>query len=176
MSELYDRIIAERGAMPKIVERIPGFAGYLDLAARRAADRMIREHVAGEIGQRIQRLIASQKRLLDREGGLTYMSAMESARVQWQTFHDRVVSAAPGYSGFFALNRIDAHDLESIYSFDEALIRYTEQFDGALATLDEAIAAEGDVRSAIQGLEKLAVEANEALSLRENVITGVTNK
>jgi hypothetical protein len=176
MSELYDRIIAERGAMPKIVERIPGFTGYLDLAARRAADRMIREHVAGQIAQRIQRLVSAQKRLLDCEGGLAYMSAVESARVQWQTFHDRIVSAAPGYSGFFALNKIDAHDLESIYSFDEALIRYAEQFDSALTTLDEAIATEGEVRPAITGLEKLAVEANEALALRENVISGVTNK
>ena len=42
MSDLYERIVAERGGFEKMLQRIPGFDGYLDLAARRAADRHFR--------------------------------------------------------------------------------------------------------------------------------------
>ena len=56
MNDLYDRIVGQREALPKLVERIPGFTGYLDLAARRAADRMMRDYVADLIKRHLDRL------------------------------------------------------------------------------------------------------------------------
>lgn len=173
MSELYDRIVAERGGFEKLLLRIPGFSGYLDLAARRAADRQMREYVARMVADRLGRLTSLQKRVLEQPGGLALMSAMESARTQWQMYHDRISTAAPGYSGFFALNKIDAEDLERIYAFDEAQARYADQLTAALDALEQVIAENGDIRAAVSPLETLGREANDAFKLRDEVLTGL---
>jgi hypothetical protein len=174
MSELYDRIVAERGGLEKLVLRIPGFDGYLDLAARRAADRQIREYVARMIADRLGRLTVLQKRVLEQPGGLGLMSAMESARMQWQMYHDRVSTAAPGYSGFFALNKIDAEDMEKIYAFDEAQARYADQLTAGLDALEQAIGENGDMRASVASLETLGREANDAFKLRDEVLIGLS--
>jgi outer membrane receptor for Fe3+-dicitrate len=173
MSDLYDRIVLERGGFEKLLARIPGFRGYLDLAARRAADRQIRDYVAEGLAGQLSRLASLQKRLLEQPGGLRFMSAAESARTQWQTYHDRVHTAAPGYSGFFALNKIDADDLEKIYAFDEAQVRYVDQLRDGLDAFEAAIVDAGDVAGAITSLESMGREANEAFRLRDTVLSSV---
>ncbi|MCA9911474.1 MAG: hypothetical protein KC519_22625, partial [Anaerolineae bacterium] len=65
MSDLYERIVSQRDALPRLMERIPGFTGYLDLTARRAADRMIRDYVSGEVQKRLTRLADVGKRLVE---------------------------------------------------------------------------------------------------------------
>ncbi len=47
-------------------------------------------------------------------------------------------AAAPGYSGFGEAVKVEAEELERIYSFDEALIRYIDKFDAALDALDQS--------------------------------------
>ena len=173
MSDLYERIVAERGGFEKMLQRIPGFDGYLDLAARRAADRQVREYIARMIADRLGRLTSLQKRVLEQPGGLSLMSAMESARTQWQTFHDRVNAAAPGYSGFFALNKLDAEDLEKIYAFDEAQARYADQLTAGLDGIEKALSANDELRNAVSALEALGREANDAFKLRDEVLTGL---
>lgn len=173
MSELFDRIVSQRdGALQRLTKRIPGFEGYLENKARRAADRLLRDHVADELSRRINRLVNLEKSLLD-SGGLSHMSETSSAKIKLQLFHDRVKSAAPGYSGFFADIPVTALDMDNLYAFDEAQLKYADQLDTALNTFEEAIKAKSGVAEAIAALDKLAIEANDALSLREDVITGL---
>src|SRR5690349_5875633 len=99
MSELYDQIVSQRGSFENLLARIPGFRGYIDKAARRTADRMLRDHVASVLTQRISRLTQIENKLLD-NGGLSFMSKTAKVKTKMQTFRDRVESAAPGYSGW----------------------------------------------------------------------------
>ena len=172
MSDLYNQIVEQRGSVERLIARIPGFAGYMDRASRRTADRMLRDYIAGEIAARINRLAAIEKRLLD-QGGLMHMAKTKSTKTKLQTFHDRVKAAAPGYSGFNAAIKIGEEELGHLYSFDEAQIRYLDQIDGALDTLDTAVKENGDIAAAIEALDAVAVEANEAFSLREDVLTNL---
>ncbi len=170
MSELYDRIISERGSFERLVARIPGFGGYLDNKARRLADRMLRDHVSGQLALRINRLADIQKRLLD-SGGLALMSEMTSAKSKLQLYHDRVKAAVPGYSGFFAAIKIGAEELEKLYSFDEAQVRYMDEIDTAIKAVDDAVTSNAGVAEAITGLDRVTTEANEVFTLREDVLT-----
>lgn len=172
MSELYDRIVSERGSLERLVARLPGFRGYVDNKARRTADRMLRDHIADQLSQRISRLVRIEKMLLD-SGGLSFMTETQSAKTKLQLYHDRVAAAVPGYSGFFAAIKIGAEELEKLYSFDEAQVRYLDQFDAALTELESAVNAKEGIDEAISKLDQLTVEANDAFSLRESVITGL---
>src|SRR5664279_5407981 len=131
MSDLYNQIVNQRGSFENLVARVPGFRGYVDKSARRTADRMLRDHIADQLTQRINRLAQIERKLLD-NGGLSFMSKTTNVKMKLQTFRDRVKTAAPGYSGFGEKIKVGAEELESIYSFDEALIRYADKLDEAL--------------------------------------------
>ena len=45
MTDLYQQISNQRGSFERLLERIPGFGGYLDRAHRRTADRLLRDHI-----------------------------------------------------------------------------------------------------------------------------------
>lgn len=172
MSDLYQQIMNQRGSFEQLLERIPGFRGYLDKAHRRTADRMLRDHIASLIAARIGRLVQIEKRLLD-NGGLGYMSKTASIKTKLQTYHDRVKAAAPGYSGFMEAIKVGEHELDQLYSFDEAQVRYTDRLDEALSALENATTKEA-IDGALTELDTLAVEANQAFDLREDVLTNLS--
>jgi hypothetical protein len=175
MSELYDQIVSQRGSFERLLARIPGFRGYIDKASRRTADRMIRDHVADLLGQRINRLVELENQLLN-DNGLSYMSKTNSVKTKLQTYRDRVKAAAPGYSGFMEAVKVDTEELERLYSFDDAQVRYADRFGEALDALATAISSKTGIDEAIAKLDQLTREANEAFSLRENVLTDLDQK
>lgn len=170
MSDLYDKIISQRGGFENLVAKIPGFRGYLDNKARRSADRLVRDHIADEYAARIDRFAKIEKTILD-GGGLSYMSKTNAVKANLQHFRDLVKTAAPGYSGPFEQVKITPDDLEKIYSFDEAMIRYVDQLDAALNTLDTAAASKSGIDEALVGIDKVTAEAQQAFSLRDDVLT-----
>lgn len=172
MSELYDQIVRQRGSLENLIARIPGFRGYVDKGARRAADRMLRDQIADALTQRVNRFTKLEGKLLD-NNGLSYMSKTSKVKSKLQTYRDRVKAAAPGYSGWGEAIKVDAEALERIYSFDEALFRYTDQFDAALDTLEQSISSGEGIDAAISALDDLTGEANEAFMLREDVLTNI---
>lgn len=173
MSDLYDQIVSQRGAGQRLLSRIPGFRGYQDKAQRRTADRLLRDYIAGEIAKRINRFAALEKAMLDMDGGLMYMSKTRSVKTKLQTYHDRINAAVPGYSGFFEAIKVGDEELEKLYSFDEAQIRYVERLDSELQRFEEAVTRKVGVDEMIAALDALAAEANEAFSLRESVLTNL---
>jgi hypothetical protein len=97
-NDLYSKIVRERTSLEELGTRIPGFRGYMEMTARRQADRMIRDHVANQLRQQLNRLVNIEKTLLD-PGGLSYMSKTRSVKTKFQTFIDRIASDTAGYSG-----------------------------------------------------------------------------
>lgn len=172
MDDLYSKIVRQRGKVENLVARLPGFKGYMEMSARRQADRMMREHVAGVIQQQLDRLPEIEKILLD-EGGLQYMSKTRSAKTKFQTFIDRIATDTPGYSGFFDAIKVTEEDLQVIYAFDQALLDYADQFKAKLDDLQQAALASDGVEDAIRALDALTIEANAAYDLRENVLKGI---
>ena len=169
MDDLYSRIVSERGSVETLLLKLPGFRGYMEMNARRQADRMIREQVAEQLRQQLNRIATIEKTLLD-EGGLKYMSKTRSAKTKFQTLVDRIATDTPGYSGFFDAVKIGPDDLQVIYSFDQALFDYVEKFRQKLDVLQEAAEKNEGVAPLISELDGLTIEANEAYSLRENVL------
>jgi len=159
--------------LQKLLARIPGFRGYTERADRRTADTMLRDHIAGELTKRINRFASIEKALIDSDGGLSHMSKSREAKTRLQTYRDRVAAAAPGYSGFFASVKVNEPELEKIYSFDEAQVRYLDRFDEALTQFENAVNSNEGVAATISALYDLANEANEAFSLREDVLTNL---
>ena len=174
MSDLYNQIVSQRGSFENLLARMPGFGGYIDKASRRTADRMVRDHIADLLTQRIDRFSQIQKKVLS-SGGLSSMGKMQGVQMRMQTFRDRVKnSAAPGYTGAGEAIKVGSEELEHLYSFDEALIRYADKYDEALNALDETVSANQPVDDALGKIDQVTTEASEAFTLRENVLTNLS--
>jgi len=169
MDDLYSRIVSQWGSTEKLLARVPGFRGYLELNARRQADRMIREHVADQLRQQLNRIATIEVDLLD-AGGLAWMSKTRSAKTKFQIFIDRIATDTPGYSGFFEAVKIGPDDLAVIYAFDQALLDYVDKFKQKLDALQASATKNEGVDEAIRDLDALTIEANQAYGLRENVL------
>lgn len=169
MDDLYARIVRERGSVERLMARIPGFRGYMEMNARRQADRLLRDYIVTQLKIQLNRLAEAEKVLLE-GGGLSHMSQTRSAKTKFQTYIDRIATDVPGYSGFFDAVKIGEDDLAVVYAFDEALLDYVDKFAQAIDVLYQAASTGEGVKEAIRDLDKLAIEANQAYSLRDNVL------
>ncbi|NDJ87241.1 MAG: hypothetical protein GYB66_15290 [Chloroflexi bacterium] len=172
MDDLYQKLVDQRRGMAWLIGKMPGFRGYMEHTTRRTADRLLRDHIASQFKQLMNEYVNLETKLL-KAGGLAYMSDTKSAKTKFQTLIDRIATDAPGYSGFFAANKITPDDLEAIYTFDEAMIRYTEEIAEALTELSNAIQTQEGIPAALDHLDSLMVEANQAYDLRDDVIKGI---
>lgn len=170
MSELYEKIMGQKGRLENIIMKIPGFKGYHEKEARRQADRMLREYIAGELERRIERLVRLENRILDRIG-MAPLTRTRDVKTVLQHYHDRIKTAAPRYDGMWAQMKIGPEELDKIYSFDEAQVRYVERFDEALDALEAAISAPETLDDAIDGVRTVAAEAHDAFDLRDQILT-----
>ncbi len=174
MTDLYERIVGQRSSLENLAAKIPGYRGYKEASDRRAADRMIREHVVRLLKEQMQRLIGVEKKMIS-GGGLSHASESRAAKTNFQTFIDKVHTAAPGYAGFFDAKKVGPDELEKLYSFDAALVSYVDKFRTQIDALAEAARAKDGIAEAIAGLEALAEEAISAFGMREDVLTGLSD-
>jgi hypothetical protein len=172
MDDLYEKIVSQRRGFSWIAGKMPGFRGYMENTTRRTADRMLREHVASQFRQLRNQLDQIEVQLLQ-IGGLTYMGQTKSIKTKFQTFIDRIATDAPGYSGFLAANKITPDDLETVYAFDEAMIRYTEDIADGLQQFEKAVSSRRGIPEALTHLDNLMMEANRAYDLRDDVLNGI---
>lgn len=167
---LYDKIMSQKGGFERLIAKIPGFKGYHEKQARRTADRMLRDYISKQLQDRVSRFGRIERKLLDKTG-IKHMSRTRDVKGVIQTFQDRVETAAPKYDGMFAQIKIGNTELEKIYAFDEALIRYVEIFDELLNAFEQAINDNPDnIDESLDAIYNEAVEANEAFKLRDDVI------
>lgn len=175
MSELYDKIVSQRGSLSNLVAKIPGFRGYQEGAARRQADTMIRDHIAGEVDDLVTKFTRLEKRILD-GGGLKYMSKTREVKSKIQAYRDRIKTAPPKWSGMFAQVKVTNEDLEKIYAFDEAQMRYVDDIAVKIEAIENAYKSDVDIEDALYDLEDKAAEANEAFQMRDDVLLQLDRK
>jgi hypothetical protein len=170
MSELYDQIMSQKGSLEKIVMKIPGFKGYQDKQTRRKADTMLRDFIAKQIADCVQKMVRIEKLILDNVG-MQYMQKTRNVKGKIQLYHDRVDTAVPGYSGMWAQMKIGAEELEEIYSFDEAQVIYVEKVDAALDALQQTVLNQDGIDLAIMEVDAAVTEALDAFALRDDILT-----
>ncbi len=175
MNNLHDMIINAQGTLLGWMERVPGLKDYIDRAERRNADTTLREYLADQFTNRLSRFQNLELSLIN-HGELAQMSEMRQVKTKLQSHIDRVRAATPGYSGLFASTKIEAVELDQLYAFDEAQVRYLDLFDQKLTALEEAMQSKDGIESALQDLYGLVNEAMQAFQLREDVLTQLNQK
>ena len=160
-----------KGGLEELISKIPGYHGYKEKEDRRAADKLLREHLDGQLGKQRRRLIDLQRDLLD-SGGLLLMDDLERAVNKVQKLADKIRTATYGYAGIFDAVKVKEEELDALYDFDEDMLGHVSAIQTAIDALAAAIDASGDVKAAIQDVVSAAEEANATWRDRESAITG----
>jgi len=154
-----------------LVSAIPGYRGYKEKENRRAADKLLREHLVSQLDEQRRRLLDLQRDLLD-SGGLLMMDDLDRAVTKVQKLTDKIRTASYGYAGIFDAVKVKEEELDALYSFDEGILGSVSAIQTAIEALAAAMEADGDVKAAIRQVVSAAEEANATWRNRESAITG----
>jgi hypothetical protein len=171
MSDFYQRITDMQGTLEDLGRRIPGFKGYLEQQDRRAADRLLREHLVRVFEEQITTFTGLQQRLVG-SGAMMLMERVQGIDTKLRTFVDRVETASSGYAGLFDAVKVDAQSLARVYAFDSALLTYQDQLAAGLSQLEEAIGTDA-VENVLDQLDSIVTEANNTFKRRVETLRGL---
>lgn len=160
-----------RGGLERLISKIPGYHGYKEKENRRAADKLLREHLAGQLGEQRRRLVELQRDLVD-SGGLLMVDDLDRAVTKVQKLADKIRTANYGYAGIFDAVRVKEEELDALYNFDDSMLGHLSTIQSALEALATALDANTDVKTAIRDIVSAAEEASATWRERESVITG----
>lgn len=171
MSDLLKNIQGNRthNWLESILKRLPGYKGYEDMQERRAADRLMRDHVATLLKAQLADFQAVEKAALN-SGGLSHMTALRDAKSKLQILIDKVATAMPGYSGFYDAVKIGPNELNQLYNFDADMLDNVDKFKEKIAALKTAVSSNKGFDEALEALNALTTEATHTFSQRDNVI------
>ena len=173
MADLYRQIASDHSPIQQLMMRLPGFRGYQESTDRRAADRLLREHVVTALKEQLAAYVAAQKSALNNTGGLSYMSKLHDVQSQFQVLIDRIGAAMPGYAGFYDALKIHPNDLQKLYTFDAAMLDYVDKFKAAVEAIATAVRTNEGLDASIAALGTLISEASATFSQRESALTGL---
>ncbi len=172
MDDLRDVVSDARGALEKLVGKIPGYHGYKEKEMRREADKILRLHLADRFQEQRTKLSNVQNHLAS-EGKIEDLGLLERTMLQLQLLIDRLKVAEYGYAGLFDAVRIKEEQLDALYMYDSALASSVDQLAEKMDKLAIAAMAGEEMRSVANDALLLLQEVNTTLDRRKDVIVSV---
>lgn len=143
--------MSARDRLDRMLDRVPGYAGYREKERRRDSDRAIRDKLAADYEKLADRLGRLATRLAD-ERKLDAIALVDRPLTRLRSFIDRVRTATYGYAPIFANDEVDETVLDQIAAFDAALADQLPTVESDIAALEAADPAAPDFRAAADRL------------------------
>jgi len=139
MVDLRQTISDQRGGLEWLASKIPGYSGYKEKEMRREADVLLREHLARQLGEQLDRAEDVASQMLTGPG-VMQLDDLDKGNTRLQTLIDKVKTAAQGYAGFFDAVKVKEDELDTLYEFDNQMLLKVDEIAAAIdniqATLD----------------------------------------
>jgi len=172
MDDILQRVTGEHDFFKNILEKIPGFKGYVEREDRRAADKLLRENVADEF-ERLWGSISALQREVISNGELDKVDELEAASLKLRQFIDRVRTASYGYAGFFDVVKVNTEELDQVYQYDVQLLDLSAQVSSAIDNVEASFGTDG-LPAAIRHLVTLSQDSVDAFDRRDQVIVNMS--
>jgi len=172
MDDILQRVTGEHDFFKNILEKIPGFKGYVEREDRRAADKLLRENVADEFERLWGRISALQREVIS-NGQLDMIDDLEAASLKLRQFIDRVRTASYGYAGFFDTIKVNTEELDQVYQYDAQMLDLAAQVSSAIDNVEASFGTDG-LPAAIRHLVTLSQDSVDAFDSRAQVIVNMS--
>ena len=156
----------------ELVRKIPGYGGYKEKEQRRAADTLLREHLARELEAQWSQINDLRSQMLI-GAGLSYLDDVGRAARRLQTLIDKVKVAAEGYAGFFDPVKVKEEELDALYEFDNDMLTKVDEVANATKSVQMALDNSDEPGPSVRILNQTIDEIIEHFDRRKDVITGL---
>lgn len=143
----YEQAKAQRNALERLGEKIPGFRGFQDRELRREVDKLQREHLATEIG-RLKAFVRDRARSYTDAGQIGALNGFDRLDRQLDGLAQSVRFADYGASGIFDAVKIGEPQLQRLYDFDLSLLEDLAGIEAEIASVPAPGSAAGDTPAA----------------------------
>lgn len=176
MEEVKDLRMDQRqgtgAVLEQLMEKIPGYAGYRDREHRREADQKHREFLAKRLAGK-KKAIQDVGQILLEDGGMEYLTKVESLTSKVDRVMDRCRHASEGFSSFMDTNVVDTDRLDRVYEHDLNILEKVESLDGLIENFETAADTQDNVNQAIRKVKKGIEDIDSALDTRDKILKGL---
>lgn len=169
--QIYGKVTEDMDPFKKILNKVPGFSGYIERQKRRDSDKLIREYLFDQFRELEARVSRMQRDFIS-QGEIKYVDDLEATAIKLRTFADRIKTASRGYSGLFDAVNVNEEELTQIYEYDASLLDLVDGIAHAIDNVESSVGTDG-LPASIRHLETKAAESVQAFNDRENVILGI---
>ncbi len=166
MDDLRKKIDEGENWYQKLIEKIPGFAGYFEREKRRTADKLLRDYLANRLRESKDALMKKANELFKAHDFDTLNELNELVK-NFQMVIDKIQYAPHGYSGFFGAVKVDTPELSKLYNIDATLLGLVEETEKIVS--DTAKPAKEQVNLMKEQLDKFQT----ALTDRSETLSGI---
>jgi len=169
--QIFGKVTEDMDPFKKILNKVPGFGGYIERQKRRDSDKLMREYIFDRFRELEGRISRLQRDFISK-GEIAYIDDLEATAIKLRTFADRMRTATRGYSGLFDAVNINEGELTQLYEYDASMLDFVDEIDHAIDNLEASVGTDG-LPAAIRHLETKAEESIQAFDRREAVILGI---
>lgn len=130
----YEQAKAQRNALERLGEKIPGFRGFQDRELRRDVDKLQREHLATEIG-RLKAAVRDKARSYTDAGQIGALNGFDRMDRQLDGLAQSVRFTDYGASGIFDAVKVGEPQLQRLYDFDLSLLEDLAGIEAEIASV-----------------------------------------
>jgi hypothetical protein len=170
MTDLRARIVGDEGTFQRLASYIPGFAGYRERGIRRAADKLVREHLVGlleDILARAQQVVGAWAET----GKLEGLDKLDRVAARLRKARDSLRYADYGYSGWWDAAKIKEDELDNMYAYDLKMREEIVAIDSAVQDLAAATAE--DLAAKMAAVDEQVARLQDAIEHREEITAGL---
>jgi hypothetical protein len=134
MTNSFEEARGQRNWLERLGAAIPGYRGFQDRELRRDVDRILREHLAAELG-RLKGLLRDQSRGWVDAGKLGALNGFDRLDRQLDGLSQSIRFSDYGASGLFDAVKIGEPELQRLYEFDGSVVDDLAQLESEIAAL-----------------------------------------
>lgn len=169
--QIFGKVSEDMDPFKKILNKVPGFGGYIERQKRRDSDKLIREYIFDQFRELEGRVSRLQRDFIA-GGDIKYVDDLEATAIKLRTFADRTKTATRGYAGLFDAVKINEGELSQLYEYDASMLDLVDEVNHAIDNVESSVGTDG-LPAAIRHLETKAEECIQAFDDREAVILGI---
>ncbi|RLD20722.1 MAG: hypothetical protein DRI33_00855 [Caldiserica bacterium] len=166
MEDLNKKINEMENQYQKIIEKIPGFAGYFAREKRRTADKLLRQYLADRLRKTKDELLSKGNTLLKKKE-FDALEELNELIKNFQFVVDKIEYAPQGYSGFFGSIKADTKMLDRLYAVDASLLSLIEKSEKIVA--DETKTVKEIISNMKNNLRDFKTFLNERLEILSGI-------
>lgn len=167
----YEEAKTKRNFLERLGDKIPGFKGFQNRELRRDVDRLLREHLASEVG-RLKGTLRDRARSYVDAAKIGSLNGFDRLDRQLDGLSQTIRFSDYGATGFFDPVKIGEAELESLYQYDLSVTDDLAQIEDEIAAVPPA--GGEDPAPALDRLQQAVRALDEKWRRREQVMSGST--